>query len=167
MAKNTKALSGQAAKKYMRDLLKSDPGVSAEATDRLVNTCGDEIAQLRVRLPIPNRNKAQVTPAAPSVAPVATATAPKPTAPPPAPAVATTPAPAFDPFAFSVVVVLTKQGRDGLMAKLATVDSVTDLRAIAKAQHIAIPATGSADDLRRAIVDGTAARIADRQAASS
>jgi hypothetical protein len=155
MAKNTKALSGQAAKKYMRDLLKSDPGVSAEATDRLVDACADEIAQLRVRLPIPNRSKAQVVSAPAAVAPVAAA--PKPT----------TPAPTFDPFAFSVVVVLTKQGRDGLMTKLAAVETVADLRAIAKAQHIAIPATGSADDLRRAIVDGTAARIADRQAASS
>jgi hypothetical protein len=162
MAKNTKAMSGQAAKKYMRDLLKSDPGVSADATERLVETCGDEIAQLRVRLPIPNRNKVQV-----AVAPVAT-TKPTP-APAPAatPAKSTTPTTAFDPFAFSVVVVLTKQGKAGLLAKLAAVESVADLRAIAKAQHIAVPATGSADELRQAIVDGTAARIADRQAASS
>jgi hypothetical protein len=160
MAKNTKAISGQAAKKYMRDLLKSDPGVSADATERLVETCGDEIAQLRVRLPIPNRNKVQVAPA-----PAATA---KPAS---APIAATAPAkpsaPAFDPFAFSVVVVLTKQGKAGLLAKLAAVANVADLRAIAKAQHIAVPATGSAEELRQAIVDGTAARIADRQAASS
>jgi hypothetical protein len=159
MAKNTKALSGPAAKKYMRELLKSDPGVSADATERLVATCGEEIAQLRVRLPIPIRHKAQVA-AAPAVA-----SAPVPTIVPAAKPAA--PAAAFDPFAFSVVVVLTKQGKDGLMTKLAAVESAADLRAIAKAQHIAIPPTGSADDLRRAIVDGTAARIADRQAASS
>jgi hypothetical protein len=159
MAKNTKAMSGQAAKKYLRDLLKSDPGVSADATERLVETCGDEIAQLRVRLPIPNRHKVQV-----AAAPVVT-TKPTPAAAPAAtPAAPTT---AFDPFAFSVVVVLTKQGKAGLLAKLAAVDNVADLRAIAKAQHIAVPATGSADELRQAIVDGTAARIADRQAASS
>ncbi len=159
MAKNTKAISGQAAKKYMRDLLKSDPGVSADATERLVETCGDEIAQLRVRLPIPSRNKVQIV-----ATPVATATP----AAVPAKLAATAPsATAFDPFAFSVVVVLTKQGKAGLLAKLATIDDVADLRAIAKAQHIAVPATGSVDALRQAIVDGTAARIADRQAASS
>jgi hypothetical protein len=156
MAKNTKALSGQAARKYLRDLLKSDPGVSTDAAERLVTTCGDEIAQLRVRLPIPARNKPTVAPTL-SVAPTAAT----------APAKAALTVTDFDPFAFSVVVVLTKQGRDGLIAKLATVATVADLRAIAKAQHIAIPATGSAEELRHAIADGTAARIADRQAASS
>jgi hypothetical protein len=160
MAKNTKALSGAAAKKYLRDLLKSEAGVSADATERLVATCGEEIAQLRVRLPIPNRQKQSgETAAAVASAKADAASFPK-------PALAA-PASAFDPFAFSVVVVLTKQGKDGLMAKLATIDNVADLRAIAKAQHIAIPAGDSADDLRRSIVDGTAARIADRQAASS
>jgi hypothetical protein len=154
MAKNTKALSGQAAKKYMRDLLKSDPGVSVDAADRLVSACADEIAQLRVRLPIPNRSKPQVA----ATLPVGLAATSGPAKPP---------APVFDPFAFSVVVVLTKQGRDGLMAKLAMVESAADLRAIAKAQHIAVPAAGSADELRRSIIDGTVARIADRQAASS
>jgi hypothetical protein len=157
MAKNTKALSGPATKKYMRDLLQSDPGVTAEATERLVATCGDEIAQLRVRLPIPVRQKVPVKAEQPTPPPAAV----------PVAAPVAKPAAAFDPFAFSVVVVLTKQGKDGLMTKLAAVDNAADLRAIAKAQHIAVPATGSVDDLRRAIVDGTAARIADRQAASS
>jgi hypothetical protein len=166
MAKNTKALSGPATKKYMRDLLQSDPGVTAEATERLVATCGDEIAQLRVRLPIPVRQKVPAKAAQPTPAAAALATAPAVVA-KPAVVPAKAAAPAFDPFAFSVVVVLTKQGKDGLMAKLAPIDNVADLRAIAKAQHIAVPATGTADELRRAIVDGTAARIADRQAASS
>ena len=160
MAKNTIALSGAAAKKYLRDLLTSDAGVSADATERLVAACGDEIAQLRVRLPIPKRQRQSGEPA-PAVTPprsdvVAFSK----------PAI-TPPVAVFDPFAFSVVVVLTKQGKDGLLAKLSAIDNVTDLRAIAKAQHIAIPATGSVDELRRSIVDGTAARIADRQAASS
>jgi hypothetical protein len=162
MAKTTKALSGQAAKKYMRDLLKSDPGVSVDATERLVATCSEEIAQLRVRLPIPQRAKSPPASALP--AGLQTSTLEPSAAGPKVVALANQ---AFDPFAFSVVVVLTKQGRDGLLAKLATVETVADLRAIAKAQHIAVPATGTADDVRRAIVDGTAARIADRQAASS
>ena len=160
MAKTTKALSGPAAKKYMRELLHADPGVTADATERLVATCGEEIAQLRVRLPIPARQKRPAESVVPAGVPAPVEPLAKPVA---APAVSA----AFDPFAFSVVVVLTKQGRDGLMAKLAAIDGIADLRAIAKAQHIAVPATGTADELRRAIVEGTAARIADRQAASS
>ena len=166
MAKTTKALSGPAAKKYMRELLHADPGVTADATERLVASCGEEIAQLRVRLPIPARQK---RPAEPVVTPTVPAASPStPASSKPVPKLAATPAVAiFDPFAFSVVVVLTKQGRDGLMAKLVAIDGIADLRAIAKAQHIAVPATDTADELRRAIVEGTAARIADRQAASS
>jgi hypothetical protein len=157
MPKNTKALSGPAAKKYIRDLLKADPGVSADASERLVATCGDEIAQLRVRLPIPVRHKFKVETSAVQVP-----------APAPAPAAAAAKSVPFDPFAFSAIVVLTKQGPDGLLAKLATIAAPADLKAIAKAQHIAVPPTAlSADDLRAAIVTGTAARIADRQAATS
>jgi hypothetical protein len=161
MPKATKALSGAAAQKYMRDLLKADPGVSADATERLVETCGSEIAQLRVRLPIPVRQKTQAS--APVTQPIA-AVAPTTAAAKP---VAAKSAAAFDPFAFSVVVVLTKQGPDGLLSKLGSIEDPADLKAIAKAQHIALPASAqSAAELRTAIVTGTAARIADRQAAS-
>jgi hypothetical protein len=153
MAKNTKALSGPAAQKYIRELLRSDPGVTADATERLTATCGQEIAQLRVRLPIPVRSKPQPVAATVVAAPVAAVAPAKPAV--------------FDPFAFSVVVVWTKQGADGLLAKLAGIDDPANLKAIAKAQHIAVPATAqSVEDLRQAIVTGTAARIADRQAAS-
>jgi hypothetical protein len=158
MPKNTKALSASAAQKYMRDMLKADPGVTPDATERLVATCGDEFALLRVRLPIPIRHKLKIA-APPSVA---AASAEPVAAQPPAAK------PAFDPFAFSAIVVLTKQGPEGLLAKLATIADPADLKAIAKAQHIAIPPSAqSADELRKALITGTAARIADRQAATS
>ncbi len=83
----------------------------------------------------------------------------------PAPPVAAPEAKPFDPFAFSLVVVLTKDGRDGLMQELEAIESEADLRALAKAQHIPIPA--DLDAVRSAITVGTAERIADRRAAAS
>jgi hypothetical protein len=165
MPKNTKALSGPAAQKYMRDLLKADPGVSPDATERLVATCGNEIAQLRVRLPIPIRHKLKLATPAPAAEPSAAPLAAHSLVAKPA---AAKPAAAFDPFAFSAIVVLTKQGPDGLLAKLSAITEPADLKAIAKAQHIALPPSAqTADELRTALVTGTAARIADRQAATS
>ena len=74
----------------------------------------------------------------------------------------------FDPFAFSVVVVITKEGRDGLARKLQSVASAADLKSLAKAQHVALPEGDlSADELRAAIVEGALQRIANRKAAAS
>lgn len=91
------------------------------------------------------------------------AAAPATSAPPAPPA-----APAFDPYAFSAMVVLAKTGRDGLLKRLADIKSVEHLRALAEAQHLAVDAgIKKADDLRKAIVAGTEQRLADRKAAAS
>jgi hypothetical protein len=90
--------------------------------------------------------------------------------PSPAPAQAskTKPASAFDPFAFSLPVVLAKTGRDGLMKRLADIKSAENLKSLAEAQHLAIPPSlKKADDLRKAIVTATEQRLADRKAAAS
>ena len=77
-------------------------------------------------------------------------------------------APPFDPFAFSTVVVMTKQGRDGLMQRLAEIADADHLKQIAEAQHLAIDRRlTDADALREAILKGTEQRIADRRAAAS
>lgn len=76
--------------------------------------------------------------------------------------------PAFDPYAFSVVVVLTKSGKDGLMKRLAAIDRPEHLRRLADAQHLAVDrALTRAADLRSAIVKAAEARIANRRAAAS
>ena len=86
----------------------------------------------------------------------------------PAPASKTKPASAFDPFAFSLPVVLTKTGRDGLMKRLADIKSTENLKTLAEAQHLAIPPSlKKADELRKAIVTATEQRLADRKAAAS
>jgi hypothetical protein len=75
----------------------------------------------------------------------------------------------FDPYAFSVVAVFTQGGRDALMDRLAAIGSPRDLRALARAQHLALSdeQASEPDALREAIVTGTEQRIADRRAAAS
>lgn len=74
----------------------------------------------------------------------------------------------FDPFAFSVMVVLAKFGKDALAKRLADITSADDLRALAEAQHLAVNANlKKPEDLRKAIVAATAQRLADRKAAAS
>lgn len=157
MGKATRPLSGASQKKYFRDLFQSTDGVAPEAAERLTSACEREIAQIRVRLPIPDRGKK----ASPAKKRAESAAKPVGTEPPVSDA-------AFDPFAFSVVVVITKEGRDGLARKLQSVVSDADLKALAKAQHIALPdGELSADELRAAIVEGALQRIANRKAAAS
>lgn len=77
-------------------------------------------------------------------------------------------APAFDPFAFSAVVVMSRQGRAGLMQKLGEITDPDQLKQIADAQHLAIDRSLTGlDALREAIVKGAEQRIADRRAAAS
>lgn len=76
--------------------------------------------------------------------------------------------PAFDPFEFSVVVMLKRQGRAALRKRLDAIGSADNLRRIADAQHLGVDkAVKSADKLRDAIVSGAEQRLADRRAAAS
>jgi hypothetical protein len=75
---------------------------------------------------------------------------------------------AFDPYKFSVVVVLAKTGRDGLLKRLAEIKTADNLRALAEAQHLAVASNlKKTDELRKAIVSATEQRLADRKAAAS
>lgn len=158
MAKNTRPLSGASQRKYFRDLLRSDAGVSAEAVDRIIEICATEIAQIRVRLPLAVRK-----PAKPGVAAAVVAAAAKPAVGVPAASGA-----AFDPHGFSLIVTFRKGGKDALIAKLDEVGDIEKLREIAKAQHVSLDA-GLSDraEILTALVEGTERRIAHRQAAAS
>lgn len=80
----------------------------------------------------------------------------------------TTTAPAFDPYAFSLMVVLAKTGKAGLAKRLAEIKSVDQLRALAEAQHLAVnTALKKPEELRKAIITATEQRLADRKAAAS
>lgn len=85
----------------------------------------------------------------------------------PAPA----PAALFDPYAFGLVPVFQREGRDGLLARLATVSEAAHLRLMAQKQQISLRAelrTGdiALRDLREAIIAAVEKRIADRSAAA-
>ncbi len=155
MAKNTRPFSGQMQRKYFRDLLKSDPGVTSEAVDRLTEIVSTELASIRVRLPLAVRKKAS-SGAAAAVGKAASESPAK------------SAGAAFDPHAFSLIVVFRTGGKDALLAKLNEVTDPDHLKAIAKAQHVALegePADRS--ELLSALVAGTEKRIAHRQAAAS
>lgn len=78
------------------------------------------------------------------------------------------PATPFDPYAFSAVVVLAKQGRDGLAQRLAEIKSVEHLKKLADAQHLGFDRSLSKiDDLRSALMTAAEQRLADRRAAAS
>jgi ABC-type amino acid transport substrate-binding protein len=75
---------------------------------------------------------------------------------------------AFNPYAFSAMVVLARKGRDGLAARLAEIKTAADLKVFAEAQHLAVdPKLKKIDDLRKAIITATEQRLADRKAAAS
>lgn len=88
------------------------------------------------------------------------------------PAVATATAKAqaepFNPYRFSALVVLAKQGRSGLLKRLQEIKSAENLRAFAEAQHVPVDAKlKRVDDIRKAIAAGVEQRLADRKAAAS
>lgn len=75
---------------------------------------------------------------------------------------------AFDPYCFGAVVTLQRLGPNALLARLAAITRVEDLRSFAVAQSLALPAGwSSADELRAAIVRGAEERLAERRAAAS
>jgi hypothetical protein len=160
MAKKTRPLSGQSQRKYFRDLLQGDEGVTREAAARLTEICADELAHIQVRTDLMTARIAI------AMLSRRAGGSPKSGAAPATPV--DVPSDGFDPHAFSLIVVMTKEGKDGLLAKLREVGDAHKLRAIAKAQHVAIDAelTDTAV-LCAAILAGTERRIAGRKAAAS
>ncbi|MBA2127075.1 hypothetical protein DLM45_12715 [Hyphomicrobium methylovorum] len=74
----------------------------------------------------------------------------------------------FNPYLFSAIVVLAKQGRDGLFKRLQEIKTAENLRAFAEAQHVPVEkSVKRVDDIRKAIVAAAEQRLADRKAAAS
>lgn len=158
MARTTKQLSGGGKDKFLRGVVAGVADVPAEAAARVTAALTDAITEVRVRREAWGNERA---------APAGSPPPPKlkPAAPPP---VAAPAAPAFDPFAFSAVAVLTKKGKVALLSQLGTIASAEHLRKFAEAQHLALdPAVVDAADIRAAIVAATERRIAERKAAAS
>ncbi len=166
MARTTKQLSGGGKDKFLRGMIAAEPKITAEAAASLGDALCSAISDVRVRRDIwePFRNATdgdasllsattQRMPAAQAnqqtvVAPEAAAT--------------------FDPFEFSALAVLTKQGPAALAKRLEGVGRAADLHALAKAQHLAIDAALiDPSTLRAVIIQATEGRLAERRAAAS
>jgi hypothetical protein len=155
MVRHTKPLSGGAKDKFLRGLVDAVAGVPDAARLALERELTQGIAEVRVRREAYERIREQ--PERPTTASTVAAAMP-----------AHVDRATFDPFAFSVVAVLTKQGRPALQAALDKIETVEDLRRIGDAQHLALdPALTIASDIRTAIVSGAEQRIAERKAAAS
>ena len=154
MSKKTKALSGAAQDAYFRRLLKAHPNLPAEERDRLVRQLRREIALLRVRTGVPRQEaelRGNVSATADAV------TSPTPTA-----ACA-----CFDPFSPNLIVIVRTAGRDAALAALGTIDSVDNLRLLAREQKLSLdPSLSSAAEIRAAIVMAAERRIANSKAAA-
>jgi hypothetical protein len=161
MQKKTRALSGASQDAYFRRVFKAYPNLSADERERLVQRLRQEIAQLRLRRSARDEagSPETATPAETKPAPALAVPAVS------APTRASTP---FDPFSPNVIVVVRTSGRDAAMAALATIDSLDDLRLLAREQRLAVAGDPtSPTDLRTAIVAAAERRIANRMAAAS
>jgi hypothetical protein len=176
MNDTTKKLSGPAKDRFLERFFATEPDIDPALADRLASRSKAAFSSLRVRrLAFGRANlrrptRIVVPPPVPAAEPPAAQSrdtpAPQPVVPPDAPASA-----AFDPFVFGLVPVFQREGRDGLLAKLAAIAEVDRLRQMARAQQIVLPQslrTGNADadEVRTAIADAVARRVADRRAAA-
>jgi hypothetical protein len=170
MAKPELIWPGERMRGFFRAVLAGEAALDAVTRERLVEALSRPVNRMLVwRNPADERRPTAV-PSEPE--PAAATAAAEPLAgiaPWPDTAGPAEPAGApFDPYGFSVVAVFTQGGRDALMDRLAAIGSPRDLRALALAQHLAVPDdTAEPDQLREAIVTGTEQRIADRRAAAS
>ena len=145
MGKKTKALSGASQDAYFRRVLKTHLEVKIEDRDRLVSKLREDIAQVRLR----KHAGANLTTPLSSQPPAAS------------------PSP-FDPFSPNVIVVVRTSGRDAALAALGSIDSMDNLRLLAREQRLTVsPDLSSAEELRAAIVTAAERRVANRIAAAS
>lgn len=144
MSTSAPSVAGDRVRHYLRDVVLAEPGVGQPLAERLADRLNrnlDRVVELYKEQGSAKR-------------------APK--------RAAAGSAPLFDPYAFSAVVTLERDGRDALLMRLETIESAEHLRQIAEAQHLSVDLTcKDPATLRLAIVAAAAERIADRRAASS
>lgn len=152
MSKGTQLWPGQRMRAFFRGHIRRETSLDGKAAERLVESLTAATNRMLVwEMPV-DAPKAKGQAGEKSKPAAATDKAAK----------------SFDPYAFSAMVVLAKQGRDGLAKKLAEIKSVENLRRLAEAQHLGIDRQSSKiDEVRKAILAATEQRLADRRAAAS
>ena len=174
--KAAKKLSGPSLNRFFKRFFQAQAGIDPQTAERLTDISVRTFSSVRVRRIIWRqvhgsaqrrsvRRAPEVTAANPATAPDAEPENVTPAAPEQAPVVA------FDPYGFGLVPVFQREGKDGLLTKLAGIESTDNLRKMARAQQIALPAelrSGdiALDTLREAIAAAVEKRIANRRAAA-
>ncbi|HUS97730.1 MAG TPA: hypothetical protein VMX97_13415 [Hyphomicrobiaceae bacterium] len=177
MKRISRKLAGRELDLFFRNLFRAQAGLDPAQVNKLSTTCLQTIKSVNLRVrhlkagkfirPHSASETGQQRQPQPPYSPEQAAAhpqiavAPKPDK----------PATAFDPYAFGLIPIYQRQGRDGLLEKLKTITSGDDLRRMARAQQIMLPAplrTGDAslDEIRTAILAAVEKRIADRRAAA-
>ncbi len=176
MKPTTRKVSGTAMERLFRQVLAGDGAADAATAERLARRLALVLTSVRARR-VPLRELARA--AAGQDRPAPRVPLPPPAATPAPPPAASQAEPAavpasatFDPFLFGLVPVYQREGRDGLTARLAAIAAPADLKAMAKAQNVALEVRLRSEDvpaeeLRTAIVAAVEKRIADRRAAAS
>jgi hypothetical protein len=180
MKRTTKKLSGIGLELFLRRFFLSYSDIDEPLARQLAEDGTKTFASVRVRRIAwhnwrrrPEARKPGIkTP--PSAPPPAMAVPPSTRPVEPPPRVETTlpqDAATFDPYAIGLVPIFQREGADGLLAKLADIHSVDDLRKMARAQQVALPAELRGVDpdinaVRQAIVEAVGKRIANRRAAA-
>lgn len=177
--KAAKKLSGPSLNRFFRRFYQSQAGLDPQIAEQLTTISVRTFSSVRIRR-IAWRQVHTSTAVRRAVKPdtgVAPAqpetTKPKPVETPSVQAAAAEQAPTktFDPYSFGLVPIYQREGREGLLTKLATVETPDNLRKMAKAQQIALPADLRNGDiavetLREAIAAAVEKRIANRRAAA-
>ncbi len=173
MAKHARELSGRALHRFFRRLFRSQAGLDRRTADDLTDACCRAIASAHLRRRQPLSAARGSRPDDATGAPDGRGDgragdgANRPATEPPPPL----PAEKFDPYLFGLVPVFQREGRDGLLAKLAAIAHPDHLRHMARAQQIVLPrelrqGDIPAEQLRGAIADAVERRIAGRRAAA-
>lgn len=156
MTRRTKALSGASQDAYFRRVLKTHPGISDDARERIVRRLRKEVSLLRVRTAAEPETGAVPAGADAEAAPPIVSPAPD-----------AVPAEPFDPFVVNVVVVLRTAGREAALAALTQIGDCENLRRLAREQQLGVGTElASTAELSAAIVAAAERRIANRRAAA-
>jgi len=171
MKPTTRKLSGPAMERLLRQVIAGE-GVDGALAARLAVRLGRVLSSVRARrVPLQALRQSAKATQLPGAASSPPPSVPNATAGATHAAASQPPATKFDPYAFGLVPVFQREGRDGLLVRLAGVSNADDLRAMARAQQIALEASLKGPDVPLAALrDGIAAavekRIADRKAAA-
>lgn len=160
MRKATRKISGPQLERFFRHYYAQEPGLDAQIAETLARRSVATFSSVQVRRDIVGElGRGAVVRRVVTRVPAPAADSPS------------VDGGDFDPYFIGLVPTFQREGREGLIAKLSGVAGIDQLRQMARAQQISLPAELRSGDveagaLRVAIADAVEKRIADRRAAA-